>query len=277
MKKKIYCVYCGEKNNIKDLKCKKCKKKLNPKENMLLDYIKDHIKDDVEGNIFDIIKKFIISHLYGTFLTATLIFTIVSGIVTINNDEKIIEVAEKPIILLDSLNRCNIPNSIETIKICNDGYILEDEICKKEEEHDATINKNCPSNYYLSGNRCISNNNYDKLSKEECIAPSGDNVIGASVQDGTCLVEYCVGWTDGVCSAGSVEPIDFTINYYCPSGTTLINGVCKKTTNYETVYSCDEGTLKEDKCIILKEEDTKVGCSEGYILNEECNICTLGE
>jgi len=142
--KKIYCVYCGEKNTVKDIKCKKCKKKLDPKENMVLDYIKDHLKDDIKGNIQDsiisVIKKFIISHLYGIVLTATLIFTVVSAIVTnINENSGIVEVNEKPNVLINNLNRCVIENSKELINICEEGYILNDGICRKEEVHDALV------------------------------------------------------------------------------------------------------------------------------------------
>lgn len=276
--KKIYCVYCGEKNTSKDSKCKKCKKKLNPKENMLLDYIKDHIKGDIEGNIISIVKNLIISHLYGTVLTATLIFTVVSAIVTtVNDDKEFIKVEEKPTVLINNLNKCVFVNSKEAINICNEGYLLDGDICRKEEQQDAMVNYVCPNGYTASGNLCVSNDNFSMLTKEECIAPEGENVVGAHVENGTCWVEYCSGWTDGVCSAGSMEPIDFTITSYCPPGTTLINGVCKKTANYNISYSCEEGTLSENKCLIIKEEVTHLGCEEGYILNQECNLCILGE
>jgi len=275
--KNIYCIDCGEKNKLKDIKCKKCNKKLDPKENLYFDYIKDKVKGDIQDNILETIKKFIIGHLYGIVLTATLIFTITSAVVSINTDEKITETNTKPEILISSLNKCVINGSKELTNVCEEGYSLENNVCKKVEEKDAIENKKCNEGYYLSGNICVSNTNYNKLKKEECLAPNGNNVVGASVVDGVCLVSYCSGYTDGVCSAGSSEPIDFTISYYCPTGTREINGVCKKVINYNTEYTCEEGSLSEKKCLINIEKEATLGCEAGYVLNEECNLCVLGE
>lgn len=276
--KKIYCIYCGEKNNKKDVKCKKCKKKLDPKENLVLDYIKDHFKSDVEGNIITLIKNFITSHLYGSILTATLIFTVVSAVVTtIGKDGDVLEVTEKPMILVNNINKCVFASSKEPIDVCNEGYILEEGTCIREETYDAITSRVCPDQYALSGNSCISNANFNMLTKQECIAPTGANVSGSHIQDGVCYVEYCVDWTDGVCSAGSSEPIDFTTTSYCPNGTKLVNGVCKKYSNYTVSYHCEEGTLSHDKCVVVKEEEPDLGCEAGYTLNEECNLCVLGE
>jgi len=50
---KIYCVYCGIENNSEARYCKKCKKKLNPKENLLKDYLFEHTKDQLKGNLED--------------------------------------------------------------------------------------------------------------------------------------------------------------------------------------------------------------------------------
>lgn len=278
--KKIYCVYCGKKNNIVDLKCKSCKKKLDPKENMLFEYIKDHIKDDFKSNIgnktIDIIKKFIINHLYGSILTATLIFTLVSAIVAPKGDD-IEKVTTKPSILINNINKCVIANSKEIINVCSEGYVLDGDICKKEEQVNATATNVCPNGYYASGNTCISKTNYNMLTRKECIAPVGDNVVGTHIENGQCFVNYCAGWTDGECSAGSMEPIDFTVTSYCPNGTNLVNGVCKMLANYNIEYSCSEGTLNGDKCMTIREEESKIGCEDGYILNEECNLCVLGE
>ena len=47
---KIYCVYCGMENKKPNEKCCKCNKKLNPKENLVVDYLLDHVKGDLEGN-----------------------------------------------------------------------------------------------------------------------------------------------------------------------------------------------------------------------------------
>lgn len=86
-KTKIYCVYCGTNNTLEDKKCSKCKKQLDPKNRPVYDYLKDQLKDKVEGtlqdNIFSLITNFIQTHLYGTVLTCSIIFTVVSGISSI--------------------------------------------------------------------------------------------------------------------------------------------------------------------------------------------------
>ena len=280
-KNKIYCVYCGEKNNTMDINCKKCNKKLNPKENMLLDYIKDHIKDDLKGkvedNIFSIIKNFIISHLYGSILTATLIFNLVTSIVTtVNNNNKIVKVTEKPILLVGNINKCNFNNTKDRILSCEEGYTLEDNLCIKKEEINPKIELVCSDNYYLSNSNCISNKNYEKEILKECIAPEGEEYLDTKVENGACLVNVCAGWTNGECSAGSLKEIDFTITEYCTTGTSLINGVCKKIENSKEEKVCEEGSLEDDICIKEIEKEPKLVCEEGYTFDEECNIC-VGE
>lgn len=283
MKKNIiYCVYCGEKNNTMDKKCIKCSKKLNPKENLFLDYLQEHIKDDlkgkVENKVFSIIKNFIISHLYGTILTATLIFTVTSAVVfgIKNNSNDIIKVTERPNIVASNKNKCKFKNTSDRILTCEENYILEDNKCIKEEKIEPKINYSCRENYYLSGNRCISNQTYEKIVEKECIAPEGENYLDTRVENGVCLVNVCAGWTDGTCSAGSFEEIEFTINEYCPADTTLIGNSCKKVTGVLTRYSCEEGKLENNKCVSKKEKEPELSCKEGYIYNSECDIC-VGE
>ncbi len=276
--KKIYCVYCGTINNKKDIECKKCNKKLNPKDNLFIDYLKEHIKDDIKGNFedktFDIIKKFIISHLYGTTFTATLIFTVVSGLIISNIDNYIEEVERKPQFLL---NACNF-EKVESLKyMCDEGYVLNDKKCIKEELTEPTEKLFCQEGYTLNSNYCISNLNYQKETRQECIMPQGNsNILSVQVMDGECMAEVCSGWTDGVCSAGGWEPINFTVFENCPAGTTLINGVCKTTTTVQTEKICNEGNLEDNKCKTIIEKEATLGCDEGYVLNKECNIC-VGE
>ena len=93
---KIYCVYCGDKNNNTDLKCKKCNKKLNPKEHLFRDYLYNHIKDDLKGkvedNLFSIIKNYIISHLYGSSLIISILFTGVALIISNTSQNNVINI-----------------------------------------------------------------------------------------------------------------------------------------------------------------------------------------
>lgn len=101
MANKIYCVYCGTENILEDKKCKKCKKILNPKNRPFRDYmvekLKDKVKGDIQENIFSLIIKFIQSHLYGTVLTCSVIFTAVAAIGSVlDNSNGIDKVSERP-------------------------------------------------------------------------------------------------------------------------------------------------------------------------------------
>lgn len=78
-KNKIYCVFCGAENKLSNKKCSQCKEKIDPKEHLFLDYLKEHINDDLSGriqdNLFNIIINYIRSHLYGCILTISIIIT----------------------------------------------------------------------------------------------------------------------------------------------------------------------------------------------------------
>jgi len=149
---------------------------------------------------------------------------------------------------------------------------------KKQEERNAISQNICPDGYYFDGNRCLSNINYEKIVNKECLLPSDGAYEVYISPDGECVANYCSDWSDaGECTAGSGEPIDFTITEYCPNGSVMINGVCKSITNSRLEYSCEEGILNNDKCILNLEKESYLGCEEGYILNQKCNLCVLGE
>lgn len=100
-KTKIYCVYCGTENVLEDKKCKKCKKKLDPKNRPVYDYLTDKLKDKVDGklqdNIFSLVTNFIQSHLYGTVLTCSIIFAVAAGVGNVLNKSNDYDVvSEKP-------------------------------------------------------------------------------------------------------------------------------------------------------------------------------------
>lgn len=277
-----YCIYCGTKNKIENKKCTKCHKKLNPKDRPLLEYLKSKIKDDLKGNvednIIDIITKYIKTHLYGFIMTCSIIITTTCVITNVVEDNYIEKVTEKPSLVISTINTCVFDNSLTPIKVCNEGYELEDNICKKEEEKEAISNMICQTGYYKSGNSCLSDVTYNKLPKEECLLPN-DGALSVSIAEtGECLAEYCETWTDGECTAGGLREIDYTITgYYCPDGTSDIDGTCRAIANTITEYSCEEGILNNDKCIITTKEESMLGCTEGYILNEECNLCVMKE
>ena len=61
MENAIYCVWCGSENPADGQKCHKCGKKLDGKENLLRDFLVEHTKDklkgDIDGTIYDALKN----------------------------------------------------------------------------------------------------------------------------------------------------------------------------------------------------------------------------
>lgn len=101
-KNKVYCVFCGTKNNFDQVRCTKCHKKLNPKERPLLDYLKSKISDkymsDVEDTIYSILIHYIKSHLYGVVVTCSIVVSAFS--VVVNADfNRLEKVDEKPTVV----------------------------------------------------------------------------------------------------------------------------------------------------------------------------------
>ena len=94
----IYCVFYGAENNNKNEKCIKCKKDLHPKNHLFKDYLYDHIKDNlkdkVTDNVFSYIKNYIISHLYGTVMFVSVVFSTVMIITYFGRYNTIRDVSE---------------------------------------------------------------------------------------------------------------------------------------------------------------------------------------
>ena len=79
-----YCIFCGRPNNPAWQYCNYCGKELYPKENQLKDYaikeIKDQVKDQAVDFAYGKLKHFLLAHLYGIVLTASVVFTGVSAV-----------------------------------------------------------------------------------------------------------------------------------------------------------------------------------------------------
>lgn len=79
-----YCVYCGCKNNKKD-KNAFLGKYLNTKDNLVKEYLIDHLIDDGSGKVLDTIgnfvKAFVKKYLYGIFLMVLVVMTTTSLVV----------------------------------------------------------------------------------------------------------------------------------------------------------------------------------------------------
>lgn len=77
MEKETYCVKCGAKVAADATACPTCRQKLPAKDRLLLDFLwehtKDKIKGDIEDSVFETVKNFLLSHLYGLVVGLSLI------------------------------------------------------------------------------------------------------------------------------------------------------------------------------------------------------------
>lgn len=92
-----YCGECGSANKKSAVFCENCEKKLGTKHYAFLDYLKSHIKDELKDKatdkIYSIIKNYLLSHIYGTVLTVSIIAVATS--VVYANYQPHIEVANQ--------------------------------------------------------------------------------------------------------------------------------------------------------------------------------------
>lgn len=69
---KQYCVWCGAIGDKRSTFCTKCGKKMDPDENLLIDYLlsrsKSKFKSKAINTVYDAIKAYLLSHLYGSAL-----------------------------------------------------------------------------------------------------------------------------------------------------------------------------------------------------------------
>ena len=74
---KLYCAFCGKEAENGAENCAACGKKIPAKENLFLDFLLDHTKDSIKGKIedsvYETIKNFLLSHLYGVVVGISLI------------------------------------------------------------------------------------------------------------------------------------------------------------------------------------------------------------
>ena len=72
-----YCIYCGRQNSPEAKFCVKCGKEMDPKENLLADFLLKRTKKELRGSaddsLYNIIKNYLLSHLYGVALTISFV------------------------------------------------------------------------------------------------------------------------------------------------------------------------------------------------------------
>lgn len=74
-----YCSVCGSVNKKSAVICSTCENKIKSKRLPFCDFLKGHLKSDIKDtvstSVFSLIRKTIVSHLYGTILTVSVIAT----------------------------------------------------------------------------------------------------------------------------------------------------------------------------------------------------------
>ncbi len=284
-KKSIYCYQCGTKNDIQNAKCTKCKTRLEEEDHEISEYLKEKlfgtIKDDLTDRMSDYLVSFIKKHLYGILMAISITFAGVAFFVRENvgfqNDR------------IDYTNESyKYEAMLESVPSCDDDYQLEEQICYKMGTSPAERTATCQTGYVLSGNTCVSRENYDKIETKTCeVTPeyAYHNDATPIIENGECFLDLC-GYryqTDeesgdpnlkaGDCAMGTFEQVEFTVRQVCPSGTREIGGNCKRTSTPKETFSCSNGTLQKDKCLERIETEPSPACEEGYTYNELVKYC----
>ena len=112
MADKKYCIYCGAENSVTAETCVHCEQNLHPKESLLKDFLVERVKDELKGNlqdtIYDAIKNFLLSHLYGTVMTVSIVSyaVVATGVeVLADNRKKHIIPVNQPIVKVEEIRQ----------------------------------------------------------------------------------------------------------------------------------------------------------------------------
>lgn len=102
-----YCTHCGSANKKSALFCEECERKISTSYRPFYDFLKNHTKDEIKGTVtdtfFSLLKKYLMSHVYGIVLSVSIVATAVSAayattpyIEKINNVNTNTPVVEEP-------------------------------------------------------------------------------------------------------------------------------------------------------------------------------------
>ncbi len=100
MENATYCVWCGSENPQDGKTCRKCGKKLDAKEQLLVEFLINHTKDklkgDVEDGLFDALKNYLLSHLFSVIIAVAFVVTAVAAVVIPDPGDHIQQVSRAP-------------------------------------------------------------------------------------------------------------------------------------------------------------------------------------
>ncbi len=85
MDKALYCAMCGGVVSETDNVCPHCKKALPAKDrlflNFLIDHTKDKIKGDIEDSVFETVKNYLLSHLFAVIVGFTMVVVAAAAVI----------------------------------------------------------------------------------------------------------------------------------------------------------------------------------------------------
>lgn len=90
-----YCTYCGAANKKSAVFCTQCNKHILTKYRPFYDFLKKHIKDEVSGKITDsvfaLLKKFLLSHIYGVAISVSIVASVAATVYSVPSVPKVAE------------------------------------------------------------------------------------------------------------------------------------------------------------------------------------------
>ncbi|MBR4035989.1 MAG: zinc ribbon domain-containing protein [Oscillospiraceae bacterium] len=135
---KQYCVWCGAAGDKRSTFCTKCGKKMDPDENLLIDYLvsrsKSKFKSKAINTVYDAIKTYLLSHLYGVVIIISVVAVIAADYITEFPGVEL--VSETPDYVNEFINKSN---NTDTPVLPSASPVAEDEAAPTEEDMDKAI------------------------------------------------------------------------------------------------------------------------------------------
>ena len=93
-----YCTHCGAANKKSAVECTECERKIITKYRPFYDFLKNHSKQEAGekavDTVFGLIRRFLMSHIYGIALSVTIV---AAGVITVLGTEPHIKEASAPV------------------------------------------------------------------------------------------------------------------------------------------------------------------------------------
>ena len=136
-----YCIHCGHEVMVNQGKCIHCGKNPNPKDRPFLDYLESKIRDDIKGKItdsgYDIVKGYLVSHLYG-FVTGVLIVTTAATYVATRSPvRKVMEEEQAVVAVKEAFELAQVvQEEIEVATMVVEAAEVPEEVVEEEEDQE---------------------------------------------------------------------------------------------------------------------------------------------